>query len=122
VNCGIKEIRILPSTPPRPGQVGVLWLSFSLGKVLTSDVIVISVQPVWVPFRSASGKEKRLRFFLGVEIITIAIRPVWVVWVTPDGCGSVGACRCGRVGGCRADRDVIRDRKRNHVDAYVHER
>ena len=134
VNCGIRALRILPSTSPGPGQVGESWLSLSLGKVLTSDAIVISVQPVWVPFRSASGNETGLRFLLGLEILTIEIRPVWIVWVARIGwcgcrCGRVGrcrsgraGCRCGRVGGCRADRDVIRDRKRNHVDAYVHER
>ena len=131
MNCGIRAPRILLSTSRQPGQVGESWFSLSFGIVFTSDFIVISVQPVWVPVRSASGNVKRLRFLLGAEIITIAIRPVWIVWVTSDGCrcGNVGACRgrragwrYGRAGGCRADRDVIRDRKRNHVDAYVHER
>ncbi len=119
----------------RSGQVGELWRSFSLAKAFTRESVVVAVQPVWVPVRSAGGNEKRLRFSLGVEIITIAIRPVGIVCVTPGGCRcggwrqSVGGgrrrragWRCGRVGGCRADRDVIRDRKRNSVDAYVHER
>ena len=122
---------------PRSGQVGELWLSLSLGKAFTGDAVIISVQAVWIPVRSAGGNEKRLRLSVGAEISTIAIRPVWIVCVTPGGCRcrcvgwrqSVGGgrrrrvgWRCGRVGGCRADRDVIRDRKRSHVDAYVHER
>ena len=87
--------------------MGELWLSLSLGKVLTSDAIVISVQPVWVPVRSASGNETGLRFSLGVEILAIEIRPVWIVWIAP-----IGWCRCGRgrVGACRSRRAGSRSR------------
>ena len=56
------------------GQVGESWLSLSLGKAFTREAVFISVQPVWVPVRAASGNETRLRFSLGVEIITIEIR------------------------------------------------
>ena len=37
----------------------------SLGKAFTREAVSISVQPVWVPVRSASGNETRLRFSVG---------------------------------------------------------
>ena len=74
-----------PFNQPRPGQFGESWLSLSLGKAFTREAVFISVQPVWVAVRSASGNETGLRFSVGAEIPTIAVRPVWIVWVTPTG-------------------------------------